>query len=95
MSPAYGTYRMQLDAPAGATLDIDGNRVLTTTAGLPSQDERVVMAAGVHTLRLQAPLDSAAASVELLWGTDNGDDGAGGAGVPVGRAAGRAGRPGV
>jgi 4-amino-4-deoxy-L-arabinose transferase-like glycosyltransferase/DNA-binding beta-propeller fold protein YncE len=78
VSPAYGTYRMRINAPAGATLDIDGNRVLTTTAGVEPTEGRVTMAKGMHTLKLSGTLDSAAAQVELWWGTDNGEM------VPVG-----------
>jgi 4-amino-4-deoxy-L-arabinose transferase-like glycosyltransferase/DNA-binding beta-propeller fold protein YncE len=79
ISPAYGTYRMELQAPTGGTLELDGKQVLTATANMPPQEARIVLSRGVHTLRLQARLDSAAALVQLLWGTDNG------AMVPVGQ----------
>ncbi len=79
VSPAYGTYRMELNAPAGGTLSIDSRQVLTATAGAQATVSRVVLSKGLHTLKLQGTMDSATTSIGLLWGTDNGEM------VPVGR----------
>jgi len=70
---------MQIDAPSDAFLEIDGNRVLTTTAGTPPTEGRVVMTRGLHTVRLHGTLENESGQVDLRWGTDNGPL------VPVGR----------
>jgi DNA-binding beta-propeller fold protein YncE len=88
--PVYGTYQLNLLAPAGATLTIDGRTVLTATAGsLGAADASVVLAKGVHQVRLAGTLADPAGQVELRWGTGNG------ALVPVGSAYLWAGPPGV
>ena len=79
VSPAYGVYRMEVDAPAGGMLEIDGQQVLTTTAGVPPSEASVIMSKGVHILRLRGVMDSASAQIVLRWGTENSQL------VPVGR----------
>jgi hypothetical protein len=71
--PVYGTYQLNLLAPAGATLTIDGRTVLTATTGSPgAADAAVVLAKGVHQVRLAGTLADPAGQVELRWGTGNG-----------------------
>jgi 4-amino-4-deoxy-L-arabinose transferase-like glycosyltransferase len=71
--PVYGTYQLHLVAPAGATLEIDGRTMLTTTAGSPTgTDTPVVLAKGVHQVRLAGTLTDPNSAVELRWGTGSG-----------------------
>ena len=78
--PAYGTYLLNLLAPGGATLVIDGRTVLTAPAGGATAVEvRVVLAEGLHTVRLAGTLLSPQSPIALRWGTDTGVL------VPVGR----------
>jgi hypothetical protein len=71
--PAYGGYRFNVLAPAGARFEIDGRRVLTATAGSEQPAEvRVVLAKGVHQVRLASTLESRDGQVELRWSTDEG-----------------------
>jgi 4-amino-4-deoxy-L-arabinose transferase-like glycosyltransferase/sugar lactone lactonase YvrE len=70
VAPVYGTYYFSLDAPAGATLSIDGRVVLTTTVVASSAQTRLVLAKGVHTVRLGGTLDGVDNRIELRWGAD-------------------------
>ncbi len=87
--PSYGTYRLELTAPAGATLEIDGRPLLTVAAGSSGPLEaHLVLAKGVHQVRLAGTLTDAAGTVALRWGSDSSLL------VPVGRAFLWAGPPG-
>ncbi|MFL5732311.1 MAG: glycosyltransferase family 39 protein [Chloroflexia bacterium] len=71
--PDYGGYRFNVTTPSGATLDIDGRRVLTDTAGSGQPAEvSLVLARGVHQVRLAGRLESQDGQVELRWSTDEG-----------------------
>jgi hypothetical protein len=71
--PAYGAYRLSLGAPAGATLEIDGRQVITATSGSSVPAEvRVVLASGVHQVRLAGTLQDPQTPVQLQWSTDTG-----------------------
>ncbi len=78
--PAYGTYILSLLAPGGATLVIDGRPVLAAPAGSGSVVEaRVVLAEGLHTVRLAGTLPSPQSPIALRWRADAGVP------VPIGR----------
>jgi sugar lactone lactonase YvrE len=77
--PVYGTYRLRVDAPAGATLHVDGRPIVTAEPGGQPVEVRVVLAKGTHDVRLSGTLDSPKSHVVLLWGVDNGEQ------VPIGR----------
>jgi 4-amino-4-deoxy-L-arabinose transferase-like glycosyltransferase len=72
VAPAYGTYRFGLDSTSGATLWIDGREVLSTRAGGEPVEVRLVLAEGVHSLRLAGTLDSPQSRIDLRWGTASG-----------------------
>jgi DNA-binding beta-propeller fold protein YncE len=56
-------------APAGGTLEIDGQPLLSVPAGSNVATEaRVVLAKGVHQVRLAGTLADAQGQVELRWG---------------------------
>lgn len=79
IAPAWGRYTFTLDAPGGATLDIDGRAVLTETTGAgASVTADLALAQGVHTAHLTGALQDAQGRVDLRWS-------AGGAPVPLGR----------
>jgi len=79
VSPSDGTFRIELDAPAGGTLSIDSRQVLTATAGAQPTISNMVLSRGVHTLKLQGTMESATTTIRLLWSKDNSEM------VPVGR----------
>ncbi len=58
----YGTYHLQVTAPASVTLEIDG---LTLISGVGQQQATWELAKGNHTLRLLA--HSGPGKVQLLW----------------------------
>ncbi len=64
-APAYGTYRFRLEAPGNAMLIVDG--VPITTGG---GDGEMVLARGVHALRLEVP-EAGGAAVRLFWAPQN------------------------
>ncbi|MDQ3931177.1 MAG: glycosyltransferase family 39 protein, partial [Chloroflexota bacterium] len=72
VAPVYGTYHVTLNAPAGAQLTIDGRTLLTGDAGgqAPSEAD-LVLAKGVHAVRLAGTLASRDGRVELRWGVGN------------------------
>jgi 4-amino-4-deoxy-L-arabinose transferase-like glycosyltransferase/sugar lactone lactonase YvrE len=81
VAPAYGAYTFQLNAPLGATLEIDGRTLLTSPGGTgPPVAGRIVLAKGVHQVRLAGTLVDPRGAVELRWTTDNG------VAVPIDRA---------
>ncbi len=74
VAPAYGTYHVKLDAPAGATLTLDGRTVLTATGGSGvSAEAELVLAKGVHAVRLSGTLDHAQQRIALSWGSNTGE----------------------
>ncbi len=73
VAPVYGTYELNLAAPAGAALTVDGRAVLTAAMGSTvAVDAPVVLARGVHQVRLAGTLADPNGAVELRWGTGNG-----------------------
>ena len=69
--PAYGTYRLALEAPSGASLVMDGRTILTTRADASGAIEvRVVLARGVHAVTLAGILATRDAPIALRWGSD-------------------------
>ncbi|HUS15074.1 MAG TPA: glycosyltransferase family 39 protein [Chloroflexia bacterium] len=71
--PDYGTYRLAMTAPGGASLEIDGRRLMTATVGSNTPTEtHLVLAKGVHTVRLAGTLSGPETPLELRWGTDAG-----------------------
>jgi hypothetical protein len=68
--PAYGTYRVDVDAPSGATLSIDGRTLITAPAGAETPTEaRLVLARGVHYVALSGTLEDVDGRIELKWST--------------------------
>jgi PA14 domain len=79
VAPHYGKYVLELDAPGGGSLEIDGRMLLTVPPGAGAAGRaEVVLARGTHTVRLAGTLESAEGRVDLKWGTS-------GSLVPVGR----------
>ncbi len=73
VAPAYGAYNFELKAPLGATLEIDGRPLLTDTVGTTAPvPGRIVLAQGVHQVRLAGTLADPQGAVELRWSTDTG-----------------------
>ncbi len=66
-APSYGTYRFRLQGPPSSLLILDGEPV--TTAG---GDGEVVLARGVHALRLEVR-DAGGEPVRVLWAPPNSD----------------------
>ena len=72
VAPAYGTYRLELTAPAGAILELDGRPLLTVVAGSTvGLESSVALAKGVHQVRLTGTLAAPDGTVALRWGTDS------------------------
>ena len=69
--PAYGTYRLELTAPAGATLELDGRSLVTVPTGSPALESHIALAKGVHQVRLTGTLAAPDGTVALRWGTDS------------------------
>ncbi|HKC23872.1 MAG TPA: NHL repeat-containing protein, partial [Thermoanaerobaculia bacterium] len=63
LAPAYGRYRFEAKGGAGASLLIDGVPIFP--GGGTKGD--VLLARGLHTAVLEAPLPDASRSVRLLW----------------------------
>jgi hypothetical protein len=66
VAPAYGTYTFSMQDAVSATLSIDGREVLSAT----SPDKRevsIVLARGLHDVRLTATLNDAAARAAVVW----------------------------
>ena len=61
IAPKYGLYRFHVESAAGADLSIDGTRV--STAKSP-----IVLARGVHELRLRGTLSDDRTRIVLRWG---------------------------
>ncbi|MDQ2806156.1 MAG: glycosyltransferase family 39 protein, partial [Chloroflexota bacterium] len=72
VAPAYGNYRLELTAPAGATLELDGRDLLTVPAGSTTAlESHIALAKGVHQVRLAGTLAAPDGTVALRWGTDS------------------------
>jgi 4-amino-4-deoxy-L-arabinose transferase-like glycosyltransferase len=65
--PGYATYHFKLDAPAGATLTLDGRPVLEATPG-GAVEADLVLAKGIHDVDLSGVLDQAQHRIGLSWG---------------------------
>jgi 4-amino-4-deoxy-L-arabinose transferase-like glycosyltransferase len=70
VAPHYGKYVLELDAPGGGSLEIDGRVLLTVPPGAGAAGRvEVVLARGTHIVRLAGTLESAEGRVDLKWGT--------------------------
>ena len=70
--PVYGLYDFNLDSPSGGALEIDGKLVLTTTQSVEPIEATVVLARGVHSVRLTGKMESESSQVSLRWGAGTG-----------------------
>src|SRR5262249_57320975 len=74
VAPAYGLYTLQIQGGEGQA-QIDGRVALDTKAGagsaLPAREKiDLVLAKGMHDVRLTGTLADANARLALLWGTE-------------------------
>jgi DNA-binding beta-propeller fold protein YncE len=69
VAPGYGKYRFRLSSPDQARLMIDNVTVLTTTTAMAQAEGEVILAYGLHDVRLEGILPGAAAQVHLEWAT--------------------------
>jgi sugar lactone lactonase YvrE len=67
VAPAFGRYRLNLEAPAEATLTVDGQGVITTTASARSGEIELLLARGPHQVTVAAALSSPTDKVEVKW----------------------------
>jgi DNA-binding beta-propeller fold protein YncE/4-amino-4-deoxy-L-arabinose transferase-like glycosyltransferase len=75
VAPAYGTYTFSVQGADDAVLSIDGREVLNVAAS-GKLDANVVLAKGVHDVRLTGTLRDASTRVDLLWSSGGGPAGA-------------------
>jgi 4-amino-4-deoxy-L-arabinose transferase-like glycosyltransferase len=68
VAPGYATYHFKLDAPAGATLTLDGRTVVEATPGLVAEAD-LVLAKGIHDVELSGVLDQGQHRIDLRWGS--------------------------
>jgi hypothetical protein len=71
IAPSYGVHTFGLVGDAAATLEIDGVTVVRTQNGEASASPvtgEVVLARGLHNVRLSADLPSALTRLEVQWG---------------------------
>lgn len=66
VAPEYGLYLLSLTAPSGAQLEIDG-KTFATARDATTAIAEVVLARGVHEVRLTGTLASREDKIELLW----------------------------
>src|SRR5205085_670789 len=78
VAPAYGLYTFALKGAGDAKLEVDGKPVLDESApanGPPTQDGArqvaMVLARGIHDVRVSGTLHDAQGRVELRWGGGN------------------------
>ncbi len=69
IAPEYGRYAFTIDAPGGASLEIDGKVLLATQANGPATSVEVVLARGTHAVGLSGTLQNAASPIIVRWGT--------------------------
>ncbi len=68
VAPSYGQYVFAVEDGA-ATLMVDGAVVLTTTGTTPGDRQvTLVLAKGMHDMRLSGPLDGPQSRINLRWG---------------------------
>jgi 4-amino-4-deoxy-L-arabinose transferase-like glycosyltransferase len=67
VAPAYDTYHLTLKALAGSRLTIDGVTVFPVPHGKKILPGTVVLAQGIHTVHLSAPLTNSRTPVDLSW----------------------------
>lgn len=68
VAPSYNRYRFRLSAAAGTTMAIDNVQVISPTSSRGS----VVMAQGVHSVRLTSTLATRRSPVSLSWAVGTG-----------------------
>ncbi len=67
LAPGYGPYTLRVEAPGDFTLTLDGTELLR---GFRQGEREVMMAWGVHALRLEARV-SGPGQIRLMWITPN------------------------
>src|SRR5213079_1094790 len=72
VAPSYGTYDFQLSGANGGNLVIDGTPVFTLTTSTEPSEGKIVLARGVHDVRLTGKLDNATDAVRLEWSAGGG-----------------------
>ena len=79
VAPAYGLYTFVLKGAQGGQLDVDGQTVLdaaTPVAAAGDREAMLVLAQGIHDVRLSGTLTNAQGQVDLAWA-------GGGASLPI------------
>lgn len=69
VAPAYGKYRFRLSSPATSKLTIDNVIVMSTTTSATQLEGEVILARGVHDVRLEGQMPDANAQIHLEWAT--------------------------
>ncbi|MGA7732645.1 MAG: glycosyltransferase family 39 protein [Chloroflexia bacterium] len=90
VAPAYGPYTFTLSGTASNTLEIDGRPLVSRSAsdadegGKTESEVSVVLAAGVHHIRLSGVLQNSDSTVHLVWSGERiNQDGTAASQVPI------------
>ncbi|MBF6611629.1 MAG: glycosyltransferase family 39 protein [Chloroflexi bacterium] len=67
VAPAFGRYRLQIDAASAGGLIVDGRRVLTTTATTTRAETELLLARGPHDIELFGTLANSGSQVTIQW----------------------------
>jgi hypothetical protein len=70
VAPEYGRYVFELDSLGGGLLELDGKVLLTVPPDAQaSARQEIVLARGLHNIRLAGTLESANGRIDMKWGT--------------------------
>ncbi len=67
VAPAFGRYRLQIDAPSAGGLVVDGRQVLTTTTTTTRAETELLLARGPHDIELFGTLANSSSRVTIQW----------------------------
>jgi DNA-binding beta-propeller fold protein YncE len=73
VAPAYGRYKFSLDNADDAALVVDGQEILSTSAGSPHSEVDLLLARGVHDIHLEGIMQSDADRISVQWQVGGGE----------------------
>jgi DNA-binding beta-propeller fold protein YncE/4-amino-4-deoxy-L-arabinose transferase-like glycosyltransferase len=73
VAPAYGRYKFSLENAGDGALVVDGVQIIATTREAPRSEVDLLLARGVHDVRLEGMLESEDGEVALRWQAGGGD----------------------
>ena len=73
VAPAFGRYRLSLDAPGEGKLLVNEQQVITTTAEAQHGEIELLLARGPHAIRVEGALQSPQSKVSVRWATGPGE----------------------